>query len=127
MSVRPFVYTRSDPTVHLAHLTEAQANKLIDYLAGEGYLGQSVELGKQDVPERDLSQNCYALQVSTRSLQLHEDLGWGPGMLKRLEGIRGALDGEAAQAMDAILAGLANDRKKWAARAQPALPGDQRG
>jgi len=36
-------------------------------------------------------------------------------MLKRLDGLRGALDGEAARAMDAILAGFADDRKKWAA------------
>ena len=104
LTVRPYGYVR---------LTEAQAKKLIDYLAAEGYLGQAVELGKQDVPERDLSQNCYALQVSTQSLQLHEDLGWGPGMLKRLEGLRGALDGEAAKAMDALLAKLAEDRKEW--------------
>ena len=75
------------------------------------------------MPERSLSENCYTLQVSTQHLQLHKDLGWGPGMVKRLDGLRGALDGEAAQAMDAILAGLADDRKKWAApTAQPAPP-----
>ena len=105
MGVRP-VYGNNDPTVHVARLTRAQAKKLIDYLAAEGYLGQAVELAKQEVPERDLSKNCYTLQVSTEKLQLHEDLGWGPGMLKRLDGLRGALDGEAAQAMDAILAQL---------------------
>ena len=66
----------------------------------------------QEAPERDLSENCYTLQVSTQHLQLHEDLGWGPGMLKRLNGLRGALDGEAARGMDAILNGLADDRKK---------------
>jgi hypothetical protein len=114
LTVRPYGYTR---------LTEAQAKKLIDYLAAEGYLGRAVELGKQEVPERDLSQNCYTLQVSTQKLQLHEDLGWGPGMLKRLDGLRGALDGEAARAMDAIMAGLADDRKKWAAAtAEPTPP-----
>ena len=36
-------------------------------------------------------------------------------MLKRLDALRTALNGEAGQGMDAILAGLADDRKKWAA------------
>lgn len=102
----------TDPSVQAALLTKAQAKKLIEYLATEGFLQQAVELGKQEVPERDLSENCYTLQVSTQNLQLHEDLGWGPGMLKRLDGLRGALDGEAARAMDAILAGLTDERKK---------------
>jgi hypothetical protein len=113
MSVRPFIYSSAGPTVHLARLTRAQATKLIEYLATEGYLEQAVEPRKQEPPERDRSEkNCYSLQVSTKNLELHEDLGWGPGMLKRLDGLRGALDGEAAQAMDAILAGLADECKK---------------
>jgi hypothetical protein len=115
MSVRPFVYQNSHgPTVHLVRLSRAQAKKLIEYLATEGYLQQAVELPKQEPPDRDISENCFTLQVSTQNLQLHEDLGWGPEMLKRLDGLRGVLDGDAAQAMDAILAGLDNDRKKWA-------------
>jgi hypothetical protein len=127
MGVRPFVYSSTDPALHLVRLTEAHAKKLIEYLATEGFLQQAVELGKQEVPERDLSENCYTLQVSTQNLQLHEDLGWGPGMLKRLDGLRGALDGEAARAMDAILAGFADDRKKWAATtAQPAPLGSEK-
>jgi hypothetical protein len=112
MSVRPFVYQSPGPTVHLVRLTRAQAKKLIEYLTTEGFLQQAVEPAKQNVPKRDLSENCYTLQVSTQNLQLHEDFGWGPGMLKRLDGLRAALDGEAARAMDAILAGLADERKE---------------
>ena len=52
LSVRP-VNGADAPTVHVAQLTEAQAKKLIDFLAAEGYFGQAVELGKQEVPERD--------------------------------------------------------------------------
>jgi hypothetical protein len=135
MSVRPFVYQSNDPNVHLARLTEAQAKKLIDYLAAEGFLQQAVELGKQEVPDRDPYEKCYTIQVSTQklhldedrgwvpALQLHEDLGWGPATLKRLDGLRRALDGEAARAMDSFLAGLADDRNKWAAgAAEPAQP-----
>jgi len=49
-------------------------------------------------------------------LKLYEDLGWGPGLLKRLEGLRGALDEEGARAIDAILAGLADERTKTGVR-----------
>jgi hypothetical protein len=43
---------------------------------------------------------------------LYEDLGWGPALVKRLEGLRGALDEEGARAIDAILAGVAEEREK---------------
>jgi hypothetical protein len=112
MSVRPFVYKSDKPTLRLIRLSPAQAKKLIDHLATEGYLQQAVELGKQEIPERDLSEFCYTLQVSTRSLELHEDLGWGPGLVKRLKGLRGALDEEASHALGSIIAELAGEQKK---------------
>src|SRR5262245_30127862 len=112
MSVRPFVYKSAGPTVHLARLSPTQAKKLIEYLSTEGFLQQAVELGKQVPPDRDLSENCYTLQVSTQNLRLHEELSWGANMLKRLDGLRGAFDGEGARAMDAILAELADERKQ---------------
>ena len=113
LGVRPFAYKSARPKVQLARLTKAQAKKLIDHLTAEGYLDQAVELGKQKIPQRSLLDNCYTLQVSTQNLQLHEDLGWGPAMLKRLNGLRTALEGDAAEAMDALLAALAEDRRKW--------------
>lgn len=121
LTVQP-VYGGNVPTVHAAQLTAAQAKKLIEYLATEGFLQRAVELGKQEVPEHDLSENCYTLQVSTQKLQLHEDFGWGPAMLKRLQGLRGALDGDAARAMDAILTELAEDGKTWATTPKNTAP-----
>jgi hypothetical protein len=115
LSVRPVVYESRDPNVHLARLTETEGKRLVQYLATEGFLQRAVQLGKQAIPPRSLAENCYTLQVSVPNFCLHEDFGWGPGMLKRLDGLRGALDGEAARAMDAVLAGLADERKKWAA------------
>lgn len=114
LSVRPFVYKSNKPDLRLVRLSEPQAKRLIDHLEAEGYLRQAVELGKQKIPKRDLSKNCYALQVSTGNLQLHEDRGWGPGMVERLEGFRKALDGDGAKALDALLASLEEDRKQWA-------------
>jgi hypothetical protein len=122
MSVRPFGYQSTSPTRHLVHLTPGQANKLIVYLASEGYLLQAVETGKQEIPDREHGPHIYyyTLQVSTTNLQptedlglkLYEDLGWGPGLVKRLEGLRGALNEEGAQAIDAILAKLVEEGKK---------------
>ena len=113
LGVQPFVYTSDKPDLRLVRLSPLQAKRLIDHLAAEGFLCQAVELGKQKIPQRDLSKNCYTLQVSTKSLQLHEDLGWGPGLLKRLEGLRTALDGDGAEAMSALLTTLDDDRKAW--------------
>ncbi len=104
----------SDSEIRFVQLTEQQANRLIDYLGKEGYLRQALELGKQKIPRVDM-EKWYTLQVSTRNLQLHEDLGWGPELLKRLRGLRTALEGDAAQAMDALLARFAEDQKQWQA------------
>ena len=73
MSVRPNVGPSGDPTFHLARLTNAQAKKLIEYLAAEGYLQQAIEIGKQDMTDRDLSGNCYTLQVQTKKLAMSKD------------------------------------------------------
>jgi hypothetical protein len=100
------------PYPHSMHLSPAQAKKLIEYFATEGFLRQAVEIGKQEIPDREPSDKYYSLQVQTQNLGLHEDLGWGPKLVKRLTGLRDALDGEAAERMDAILAGLADEPEK---------------
>jgi hypothetical protein len=100
-----------------ARLTETQAKKLIDHLASEGFLKQAVELDKQKIPRRDLTKDCFTLQVSLENgdgdFVLHEELGWGPAMLKRLDGLHAALEGDAAGAMAEILATLTEERKQW--------------
>ncbi len=117
--VKPWDFS-SDHETRFVQLTEQQAQRLIDYLGTEGYLRQAVELSKQKIPQVDLTGTWYTLQVSTGNLNfcLHEDLGWGPGMLKRLQGMRTALEGDAAEAMDELLGRLAEDQKKWKAEAQ---------
>jgi hypothetical protein len=122
MSVQPFVYESNKPTLHLVRLSEVQAKKLIKYLETDGFLEKAVELGKQEVPDRDRGPHtyCYTLQVSTTNLQptedlglkLHEDLGWVPGLVKRLEGLRGVLDEDGARALDAILAEITDEDTK---------------
>lgn len=114
LSVNPFVY-RSRPRLHLVRLTEVQAKKLIDHLALEGFLENAVEPRTQR-PPRQNPKFYYSLQVSTGGqggLLLHENLGWGPGMLKRLKGLHGALEGDGAEAMEAVISALTDDRKEW--------------
>lgn len=98
---------------YYAGLTEAQALRLIDYLASEGFLKQAKEHGKQKIPlPRPEWSNWIQLQVSLDRSEfgLYENLGWGPAMLKRLDGLRGALEGNAAKAMDEILSRLTDER-----------------
>lgn len=94
------------PNTFYAGLTEAQATRLIDYLASDGFLRQAKEPDKQKLPyPRPEWRNWIQFQVSLQNgFLLHENLGWGPAMRKRLEGLRGALEGDAAKAMDEILA-----------------------
>lgn len=122
LSVQPFMYTSNDPNVCLARITQTQAKKLIDHLAAEGYLNQAVEPDKQKIPQPDFSQKIYCLQVRTQNLSLHEDLGWGPATLKRLDGLRAVLSGDAAKAMDVLLAKPAEDWKKWERKSEKPLP-----
>ncbi|HTU24585.1 MAG TPA: hypothetical protein VMF30_04260 [Pirellulales bacterium] len=122
LSVVPLPHP-SDRSVYVGELTEGQARRLIEFLSTDGFLRDAAELDRQEVPLRDMSKDCCTLQVFTRNLSLHEDFGWGLPMLKRLDGLRGAVEGEAAQALDAILASFAAERKDWQAAAAAEKPG----
>jgi hypothetical protein len=101
------------PETYYAGLTEAQALRLIDYLATEGFLKQAREPETQKIPFPRLDQrNWVQLQVSLQpgEFGLYENLGWGPAMRKRLVGLRDALGGDAAKGMDEILSRLPDDR-----------------
>lgn len=99
------------PKSYYVGLMEAQAIKLIDYLASEGFLKQAKEPDKQKIPHRRPEwRNWIRLQVSLENgFLLHESLGWGPAKRRRFEGLRGALDGDAAMAIDEILCRLPKD------------------
>jgi len=42
-----------------------------------------------------------------------EDIGWGLDTLKRLDGLRAVLDGDAGKALDDLLRPLEAHRKEW--------------
>jgi hypothetical protein len=98
-----------DPFNPIVQITEEQAVKLIAHLAADGFL----EKAKDEVPAKPPAGPCYTLTVRSGALVLYEDLGWGAPMLKRLDGIRGAMIGKAGEAMDLLLGRLAGHRKEW--------------
>ena len=55
----------------------------------------------------------YTLRLTTDQVVFLGDLGWGMPMLKRLDGLRKVLGGEAASEMDLLLGRLAGHRREW--------------
>lgn len=117
LSVPPIGDDRSNPFYRAIQIGEAQAGKLIDRLAQDGFLAHALEQPKRPQPTTP----GYTLTVGN----LYEDLGWGLPMLKRLDGLRQVLDGDAAKAMDLLLARLSGLRQQWekADAAQPPADG----
>jgi hypothetical protein len=64
---------------------------------------------------KKMSQPSYSLSVRAGDLRLTENLGWGLDMLKWLDGLRKALEGDAAKAMDTLLGRLYGHRREWMA------------
>jgi hypothetical protein len=112
LSVPPIGYDRSNPFYRLARITEAQAEKIIDHLAEQGFLDEAFDLRAK--PKRPPpAMPGYVIRASTQGIRFQEDLGWGLPMLKRLDGLRKVLDGDAAKGMDLLLARLTGLREQW--------------
>jgi len=122
------------PFTEAARVTEEEASRIVDHLATEGYLALALGTAAAGLPAP--LGPCYTLTVRARPAggqgpppEFREDLGWGPVMLGRLDGLRKVLDGQAAKAMDALLGRLSGYRKAWSgpsapkAGAAPAPPG----
>ena len=107
---------RSNNFYQMARITEDQAKKLIGYLADEGFLDRAVDAKVRAAAERQIAMLAtpgYTLTVSAGRVSLVEELGWGLPMVKRLEGLKKVLEGDAAKQVGAILARLAGERKQW--------------
>jgi hypothetical protein len=103
---------RDGAPFHLrARLTDAQAGRLIDHLALEGFLDRATDESKKDVvpPKGPL----YALKVIGGGKEWTEYLRFNPEMLRRLDGLREATEGDAARHLDTLLARLAGHRREW--------------
>ena len=105
-------------------ITEAQAQKIIDYLATEGFLDRAEPPGGPLNVFPTPPAPAYRLAVPGFA----ENLGWSLPMLQRLDGLRTVLEGGAAKSMDLLLETLAGQREEWKKQAatgagtQPATP-----
>jgi hypothetical protein len=100
------------PSFLSAQISEPQAARLIDRLAVEGFLDNAQDQ-TASLATQHLTKPGYTLMVKTDRGILEGDLGWGLPMLKRLDGLREVLDGDAAKQMDLLLGRLAGHRKEW--------------
>jgi hypothetical protein len=111
-----------DPFHPIVQISEEEAVKIIDHLAGDGFLDQA----QDKAPGKPAGQPCYTLTVRTtgkgEAVVYDENLGWNAPMLKRLDGIKVILTGNAAKAMDLLLGRLAGHRKEWALLEKVASP-----
>ncbi len=98
-----------------------QAEKIIDHLAKEGFLARAMNLSGIRMAKPPAGPT-YVMEVSAGGRVLYEYLGWDLPMLKRLDGLRKVLDGEAAKGMDKLLARMSGHRKEWGKAAASAKP-----
>jgi hypothetical protein len=78
-------------------IDEKQAGKIVDWLEKDGFFERGVTAFK-----KPLAGPCYVLSVFGGA-QVMGSLGWGDALVKELESLRGALDGDAAKAMDKVI------------------------
>jgi hypothetical protein len=112
LSVPPIGVKRSSPFYLQARITEDQAKKLIGYLANEGFLDRADEIPLSDRAVREAKPG-YTIMVSAGWVSFDEELGWDLPMLKRLDGLKNVLEGDAAKQVETFLARLAGQRKQW--------------
>ncbi|WP_206292552.1 hypothetical protein [Humisphaera borealis] len=94
-----------------AQLTAAQATKLIDHLAVEGFLDAAIDQRTQDV--KAPSGPLYTMTVNGAKHEWVEYLRFDLAMLKRLDAIRAQLDGEPGRAMQFLLDRMSGHRREW--------------
>lgn len=98
-------------------ISKAQAVKIIDHLAAEGFLESSRDIFVTKAPK--IAGPCCVLSVGgPPRVSLEENLGWDLKMLGRLDALRKILDDKAAKAMAEFIKALEPQRKKWEARTQ---------
>ena len=99
-------------------VSKEEVLRILDYLAADGYLARAQN--NPSVGPLGWDWTGYSVSVEGQGATwLTEYLGWNPTMLRRLDGLRSVLTGEAAKAMNEVLDRLNEDRRKWAEEAVP--------
>ena len=125
LSVQPVVRFKVNSFDLYAQITEQQATKIIDHLMTEGYLDRALDLNRDESPALP-PEPYYTMTVHSdgppRPFGFQEWLGFDLKMLKRLDGVRAVLDGDAAKQMDFLLGRLSGHRRQWEAAAPTTQP-----
>jgi hypothetical protein len=126
LALRVGAVEQSGPFKRLVSITEEQATKIIDHLGADGFLRQAKQWNSLwNTPLKFAKPQGYVLKVSgfadeqgrfRGDLFWYEELGFDPAMLKRLDGLRKVLDGDAAKEMDSLLGRLSGHRRQWTAQ-----------
>jgi len=94
-------------------IDELKASGLIGHLARTGWMARATDAA--DAPGAPIPGPAYIMTVTGAGLRLRESLGWELGMLKTLDALRQQLSGDAAKALDRVLARLSGLRRQWQA------------
>ena len=106
LSVKPF------PGV--VEISPAQADRIIDFLAAAGFFDQAGDVSMRD---RAVPVGCATLTVFGAG-ELELNLGWDYRTLRHIDRLRTVLDGDAAEAADAVLKAMEPQRKAWDQQAE---------
>lgn len=109
------------PFAEAARVSKEQAERILGVLAEDGFLALAEKTPTAGMPTPTGS--CYILTVREKATgELWQDLGWGAAMLRRLDALRQATDGDAAKALDALLGRMSGLRKAWTPDAAAPAP-----
>jgi hypothetical protein len=124
LMVQPVQDAAADEFYPAVQITAEQAGQLIDHLLETGFFARSDDIAHKRMPIPKMP--CYTLWVGggseERMHQFFEDLGWGWGMMAKLEALRPVMEGDSGAALDKLLGRLAGFRPAWAASTRPAKP-----
>jgi len=94
-------------------VTKAEAGRVIDHLAGEGFFDRATVLAPGELDR--LAKPCYLLSVSSPKTGRHDlALGWDLRTFRRLKAFRGLVGKDAAGLLDrGVLGPLEPQRRLW--------------
>jgi hypothetical protein len=105
---------RDNPFHRQAQITEAQAGKIVGFLAKDGFFDTALD-GNRNLGPVPPKEPYYALTVGIANggnpIVFEEWLTFRPLLIHRLDGLRKLLDGEAATGMDFLITRLSGYRR----------------
>ncbi len=110
----------SEPFSPVVQITQEEAARLIDYLASGGYLARAQDVAATAAGVPPAEAQGYTVTVKAKDVAVTDGLGWNLRMMARLDGLRSAMTGPAADNMDRLIGRLSGYQKLWAEAARRA-------